>query len=186
MLGGGVDAATLVAALGAGPPPHYYHYYYYYYWQGATARGGGNGRASGPATYTTCLVFLDRLSYKRDTRTHAPGTDLGGGLVERVRVRRHWGLLCSKRVAAVSCSICILLYLLSLLGRSWVRPIYIHISTHFLPGSLPPRCITPNPNPALDPPPPPPPPPPAPPPPRIYARRWLFEVVRCSIPWPFE
>jgi len=72
MLGGEVDAATLVDALGAGPPP-------------PACRWGRRGDAS----------------------THAQGTDLGGSLVERVRVRRHCAPLCSKLVAAVSGSICI-------------------------------------------------------------------------------
>jgi len=48
-----------------------------------------------------------RFIFKEDTRLHAHGTDLGGGLVERLRVRRHCGPLCSKLVAAVSSSICI-------------------------------------------------------------------------------
>ena len=45
--------------------------------------------------------------FKGDTSTHAQGTDLEGGLVERIRARRHCGPLCSKLVAAVSGSICI-------------------------------------------------------------------------------
>jgi len=41
------------------------------------------------------------------THTHAEGTDPTGGLSERGRVRRHYGLLCSTLVAAKSGSICI-------------------------------------------------------------------------------
>jgi len=56
--------------------------------------------------YHICLcICIDGFLYKGDTSTHAQGTDLGG-LVERVKVRRHYGPLCSKLVAAVSGSIC--------------------------------------------------------------------------------
>jgi len=47
------------------------------------------GRAAAavhPFTPHTCL-FSDGLLYKGDTSTHAQGTDLEGGLVERPRVR---------------------------------------------------------------------------------------------------
>jgi len=55
-------------------------------------------------------MFFHRLSHRRfiikgDTSTHAQGTEtdlgVGGGLVERVKVRRHCGPLCSKLVAAI-------------------------------------------------------------------------------------
>jgi len=43
----------------------------------------------------------------KGTRAHAQSGLICGGLVERVRIRRHCGLLCSKLVAAVSGRICI-------------------------------------------------------------------------------
>jgi len=46
-----------------------------------------------------------RFIYKEHTSTHAEGTDLGGGQVERVEIRRHCGPLCSKLVAAAASAI---------------------------------------------------------------------------------
>jgi len=60
-----------------------------------------------PPSTLAVELFHRRFIIKGDTSTHAQGTDLGGGLVERVNVRRHCAPLCSKLVAAVSGSICI-------------------------------------------------------------------------------
>ena len=77
MLGGGVDATTLVAALSAGP--HSHHSF-------------------------SCSQTID---IQRDTSTHAEGTDLGGGTSRASKDQEARGPLCSKLVAAVSGIICI-------------------------------------------------------------------------------
>jgi len=96
--GGGVDAVTLVAALGAGPPPPECR------WGRRPHRG---------AMACRLLERDDRGVFTHSQTVHIQrghehtrrGNGSRGGLVERARIRRHCGPLCSKLIAAVSGSI---------------------------------------------------------------------------------
>jgi len=57
-------------------------------------------------TFHSHLSFIDGL-YTKGTRAHTQKELIRGGLSERARVARHYGPLCSTRVAAKSGSICI-------------------------------------------------------------------------------
>ena len=54
-----------------------------------------------------CVQSTQTVYNTKGTRAHTHRELILGGAIERVRVRRHYGPLCSKLVAAVSGSICI-------------------------------------------------------------------------------